>query len=570
MMTSEVRTPRSFASTACSVLLLVTVGAGAQDFPRPDLKGLMERRAFVLTVPNPSPYVSSVVQASTNLVNWVNIYTNSPPFTFTDAADTKIHYRFYRLEPPTLYVPPLHIAAELGSPGALAPGKIPGLRLWWGPESFVRYTNTQPIPAIWRDKASKLIMSNDTHMAATYGVNALNGNPGIYFSGGPLFACTNAATPSMITNCLFAIVCRDTLQDGRNEVMMCFATTNVGNPGFFVNGYITAAAPSAIAPGTMSIDITNSRIASPVVDGNHSIDILVGRFSVAGTNKLNFKCWHNGYPAFDTTLTAGGAGGGNFPIYGGDGMTGTFYLGGSPCPGTPPWEGYLGDVLFYSDSKKVYTDAQAASLNEMLTAKYLPGVPFVIDGASIEVGAGTILHSNIAQIASPLLPQYNIVTTAVGGCGSRTMYNNMLNWVKTKKPAGGVVFLGSDVVLNDMKWTGVPLSTSESYITNYAATVRKNGWKFILGGAASADWWETNSVDTRSNLIVWERANWQKFADGFADFSLDPLVGPNGSCSNLVAYPDGDHLHMGNAVYVSMINNELIPAWQYATKPRAK
>ena len=33
----------------------------------------------------PSPYYSTIIQASTDLVNWVNIYTNTPPFTFTDS-----------------------------------------------------------------------------------------------------------------------------------------------------------------------------------------------------------------------------------------------------------------------------------------------------------------------------------------------------------------------------------------------------------------------------------------------------------------------------------------------------
>jgi len=37
-----------------------------------------------------------VIQASTNLVSWVNIYTNTPPFTFTDTISSPFPYRFYR------------------------------------------------------------------------------------------------------------------------------------------------------------------------------------------------------------------------------------------------------------------------------------------------------------------------------------------------------------------------------------------------------------------------------------------------------------------------------------------
>jgi uncharacterized repeat protein (TIGR01451 family) len=38
----------------------------------------------------------TIIQASTNLVNWVNIYTNTPPFIYTDSYS--LPYRFYRAE----------------------------------------------------------------------------------------------------------------------------------------------------------------------------------------------------------------------------------------------------------------------------------------------------------------------------------------------------------------------------------------------------------------------------------------------------------------------------------------
>jgi uncharacterized repeat protein (TIGR01451 family) len=37
-----------------------------------------------------------VIQASTNLVNWVNLSTNTPPFSFTDTVSSAYKYRFYR------------------------------------------------------------------------------------------------------------------------------------------------------------------------------------------------------------------------------------------------------------------------------------------------------------------------------------------------------------------------------------------------------------------------------------------------------------------------------------------
>jgi len=37
-----------------------------------------------------------VVQASTDLVKWVSVQTNTPPFTFTDTEAGQYNHRFYR------------------------------------------------------------------------------------------------------------------------------------------------------------------------------------------------------------------------------------------------------------------------------------------------------------------------------------------------------------------------------------------------------------------------------------------------------------------------------------------
>jgi uncharacterized repeat protein (TIGR01451 family) len=38
----------------------------------------------------------TVIQASTNLLNWVPVYTNTPPFNYTDPSASNYRYRFYR------------------------------------------------------------------------------------------------------------------------------------------------------------------------------------------------------------------------------------------------------------------------------------------------------------------------------------------------------------------------------------------------------------------------------------------------------------------------------------------
>jgi uncharacterized repeat protein (TIGR01451 family) len=50
---------------------------------------------FLLTVSGNSAY-PVVIQASTNLISWVSISTNTPPVTFTDTVSSPFPYRFYR------------------------------------------------------------------------------------------------------------------------------------------------------------------------------------------------------------------------------------------------------------------------------------------------------------------------------------------------------------------------------------------------------------------------------------------------------------------------------------------
>ena len=53
---------------------------------------------FTVNGQNGQPYI---VQASTNLINWLPVYTNPPPFvspfTFTDSNMTTYPDRFYRV-----------------------------------------------------------------------------------------------------------------------------------------------------------------------------------------------------------------------------------------------------------------------------------------------------------------------------------------------------------------------------------------------------------------------------------------------------------------------------------------
>lgn len=73
----------------------VTYGFLATPLPSPlTLHGAAVANEFHLTVSGPS--APATIEASTNLVNWVIVTTNTPPFTFTDSAMAMFPARFYR------------------------------------------------------------------------------------------------------------------------------------------------------------------------------------------------------------------------------------------------------------------------------------------------------------------------------------------------------------------------------------------------------------------------------------------------------------------------------------------
>ena len=64
--------------------------------PVPELVADVTNGVFQATVSMPSPSHPTIIQASTDMVNWTRVYTNTPPFTFTDSMETTLPHRFYR------------------------------------------------------------------------------------------------------------------------------------------------------------------------------------------------------------------------------------------------------------------------------------------------------------------------------------------------------------------------------------------------------------------------------------------------------------------------------------------
>jgi len=71
--------------------------AGLAFQPMPELKAYATNGRFQIAVLMPSPYHSTILQTSADLVNWISIYTNTPPFVFKDSMATTFPNHFYRV-----------------------------------------------------------------------------------------------------------------------------------------------------------------------------------------------------------------------------------------------------------------------------------------------------------------------------------------------------------------------------------------------------------------------------------------------------------------------------------------
>jgi hypothetical protein len=91
---TQTETDLSFIIAADTQSEFGVTGVSVTQVPAPDFEGAKVGNTFQVTVETPASY-SMVIQASTNMVNWVNVYTNAAPFTFTDSCSA-FPQRFYR------------------------------------------------------------------------------------------------------------------------------------------------------------------------------------------------------------------------------------------------------------------------------------------------------------------------------------------------------------------------------------------------------------------------------------------------------------------------------------------
>jgi hypothetical protein len=449
-----------------------------------------------------------------------------------------------------------------------APSTLPGLYAWWSAAQFLGDTNGQVVATNWTDitgnwTATNILLFNSS---PTYGANSMNEQPGVYFGPGggsakTIYEVTNFFT-SMQTNLTIFCVARYMGYPDGSQALFTI-NTNIGTSGILVQPYKISLPPAARSGGIWLIQTAGLDVGDACTMGAYVCDIMVLRLSFVDATHYNYKSWLNGVPALDSQVTAGGIGGQNIPQAGITGAFGQLFFGSKNDTGVEGWNGYLGDLGFYTNA---LTDDQVNTLNQMLELKYHRRAPnVVLDGASWMVGAGTQVGSNILQLLHQAMPGINIEESAVGGMGSGAIYTNAaLSWVNNRRNEAGknIAVLMADTGFNDTNWLGLTVQQTETNWLNYANLLHSNGWQVDICSPISSEVIETNPGLSRSNWILWQSNNCQSgqgLFDAWVPLQLDPYIGTNGAYSNIVLYPDGDFLHPGITANASMVTNEFAP-----------
>ncbi|MGN6642688.1 MAG: hypothetical protein ACTHKU_06775, partial [Verrucomicrobiota bacterium] len=93
-LTSAVVTSTSSDANPSDDSASIAVTVGTAEPPQMSASLVNGNGEFQLSIVGAA--IPTVIQASTNLSNWVPVYTNLPPFTFTDPNAASYPARFYR------------------------------------------------------------------------------------------------------------------------------------------------------------------------------------------------------------------------------------------------------------------------------------------------------------------------------------------------------------------------------------------------------------------------------------------------------------------------------------------
>jgi lysophospholipase L1-like esterase len=197
--------------------------------------------------------------------------------------------------------------------------------------------------------------------------------------------------------------------------------------------------------------------------------------------------------------------------------------------------------------------AMQVALQRVFSSNITPTKRVMFDGDSI-VSAGTsptvLFYNGFTKQVTTRLPPYVAVYNA--GSGGSQIQTKAANYAATGLHDLVIAYSDRRVVFllagtNDLTIGARTAAQIYADIQTYAGLVRADGGKIIVSTILPNSAWDATQQTTRNTLNTSIRTNWASFADGLADFALDPVMGPQAAASDLTLYLDGLHpTELGN------------------------
>jgi lysophospholipase L1-like esterase len=280
-----------------------------------------------------------------------------------------------------------------------------------------------------------------------------------------------------------------------------------------------------------------------------------GRISERGTVQLTseFKTGSEKIRVDGAALPVlSGANAGDAPV------NGIIRFGNYAGIGSGLFLGRVGEFLLF-DGGVSAVDRDTIEASQM--AYYLDGRRIVVHGDSLAYGANleffrreTINYG--AQTRDLLGEGWDVYNRAVAGSSFNNIIGGEFHLIGSAasridvlyRPSAAQNILVVSTGWNDVNGGETALTIKAQFIA-YCLARKAVGWKVVVAPLPIANYPGQFAVYPAIRLEVnaWLAQHWHEFADAYADFSADPIIGNNGNTTNPVYWQD--QLHMTQTGY---------------------
>jgi lysophospholipase L1-like esterase len=281
-----------------------------------------------------------------------------------------------------------------------------------------------------------------------------------------------------------------------------------------------------------------------------------GRVSERGTVQLTseFKIGSDRIRVDGVTQpVSSGANAGDAPL-----VNGIIRLGNYAGIGSGLFLGRIGEfLLFDGDVSSVDRDTIEASQMDY----YLDGKRIVVHGDSLAYGSNLGLFKretiNYGGQTRDLLGEgWDVYNRAVPGSSFNNISGGEFHLINSAAARIDTLYRASaarNILVVSTGWNdvngGETALTIKAQFILYCLARKARGWKIVVAPLPIANYPGQPFIYPAIRLEVnaWLAQHWQEFADAYADFSNDPVIGNNANTTNTVYWQD--QLHMTQAGY---------------------